>query len=70
MGGNNGGARNNPRPSVLLEEQTFSKEASSAWLKRELDKGLSSRPSGPASKEFWDQLRDRIRADSTAGYDA
>jgi putative addiction module CopG family antidote len=54
----------------LLEEKAFSKEASSAWLKQELDKGLSSRPSGPATKEFWDQLRDRLRADSTPAYDA
>lgn len=32
------------------------------WLKRELDRGLSSRPSAPATGAYWEQLRNRVRA--------
>ena len=45
----------------LLEEKASSPEADSAWLKQELDKGLSSRPDGPVTRPFWDQLRARVR---------
>ncbi len=48
----------------LLEEQHLSWEATSAWLKQELDKGLSSKPSEPISKEYWEGLRSRLRAES------
>ena len=53
-----------PRPACgrLLEEQALSHQASAAWLKQEIDKGLSSRPAEPATKAFWDSLRDRLRA--------
>jgi len=46
----------------LLEEQSVSHEASVAWLKQELDKGLSSRPSEPVTKAFWQGLRERLEA--------
>lgn len=46
----------------LLEEKASSPEADSAWLKQELDKGLSSRPAEPATPRFWNQLRARVRA--------
>jgi len=46
----------------LLEEESLSKEASIAWLKQELDKGLKSRPSEPATKEYWRDLRAGLRA--------
>jgi antitoxin ParD1/3/4 len=53
----------------LLEEKAHSPEATSAWLKQELDKGLSSRPSEPVTKQFWDQLRARLRAYPSPGND-
>jgi Arc/MetJ-type ribon-helix-helix transcriptional regulator len=42
----------------------------SDWLKQELDKGLSSRPGEPLCKEFWEQLRNRVRAATASGNDA
>jgi antitoxin ParD1/3/4 len=51
----------------LLEEKSHSLEATHAWLKQELDKGLSSRPSEPVTKPFWDQLRSRFGASPSAG---
>jgi antitoxin ParD1/3/4 len=54
----------------LLEEQAYSKEATIAWLKQEIDKGLSSRPSEPVTRQFWDRLRDRLRADRAPGNEA
>ena len=46
----------------LLEERADSQEAVSAWLKQEIDKGMSSRPSEPVTKEFWQRIRDRLAA--------
>ena len=51
----------------LLEEKARSPEATSAWLKQELDKGLSSRPAEPATRQFWDQIRARLRANPGPG---
>jgi antitoxin ParD1/3/4 len=51
----------------LLEERS---ESGVTWLKQELDKGLSSRPSEPASKEFWNSLRERLRAKSVPDHEA
>jgi putative addiction module CopG family antidote len=48
----------------LLEEQSLSTDAAKAWLKQEIDKGVESKPSEPATKEFWEGLRDRLRAAS------
>lgn len=53
----------------LLEQKSHSLEATHAWLKQELDKGLSSRPSEPVTKQFWDQLRARVGASPSAGND-
>jgi putative addiction module CopG family antidote len=46
----------------LLEERYHSREESTAWLKQEIDRGMSSRPSEPVTKEFWQQIRDRLTA--------
>jgi antitoxin ParD1/3/4 len=54
----------------LLEEQSLTEEASIAWLKQELDKGLSSRPSEPVTQEFWHDLRVRLNAESVSGNEA
>jgi len=54
----------------LLEERFHSQEACGDWLKQELDKGLESRPSEPITKEFWNQLRARIRAGQALGNDS
>ncbi|AWM40151.1 hypothetical protein GobsT_14170 [Gemmata obscuriglobus] len=51
----------------LLEGQAHSREADSAWLKQELDKGLSSRPGEPITRQFWDQLRARVRTRAGRG---
>jgi hypothetical protein len=52
----------------MIEDSSFSPSenrafhpAAAAWLKRELDRGLCSRPSAPATKGYWEQLRNRIR---------
>jgi putative addiction module CopG family antidote len=41
----------------LLEEESYSREASIAWLKQEIDRGVNSRPSEPITKEYWARLR-------------
>lgn len=46
----------------LLEERSQSEDVVRAWLKQEADRGLSSRPAEPATRQFWDRLRDRLRA--------
>lgn len=51
----------------LLEGQVHSPAALGAWLKQEIERGVSSKPSEPATKEFWGRLRDRVRADSGSG---
>jgi antitoxin ParD1/3/4 len=51
----------------LLEEKSHSLEATQAWLKLELDRGLSSWPSEPVTKQFWDRLRARLGASPSAG---
>lgn len=53
----------------LLEEQSHSREATAAWLKQEIDKGLNSKPSEPVTKRFWNQLRTRLSADQIPGDD-
>jgi putative addiction module CopG family antidote len=47
----------------LLEQETDTRKATVDWLKQEIDKGLNSRPSEPATKQFFDQLRARLGAD-------
>ncbi|HEX4607133.1 MAG TPA: type II toxin-antitoxin system ParD family antitoxin [Urbifossiella sp.] len=54
----------------LLERQEHSPEATRAWLKQELDKGLESRPAEPVTEAYWDLLRDRVRARTASGDDA
>lgn len=54
----------------LLEEQAHSREAAHAWLKQELDRGLSSKPAAPVTAEFWDHRRARVRADAASDRDA
>ena len=53
----------------LLEDQSLSVEATKAWLKQEIDKGVSSKPAAPVTKEFWNGLRDRLRAAPNPGND-
>jgi putative addiction module CopG family antidote len=48
----------------LLEGQVHSPDDLGEWLKQEIERGVSSKPSAPATKEFWDRLRERVR---TAG---
>ena len=52
---------------LLLDEQQTSSEMSAAWLKQELDKGLSSRQSEPITPQFWNGLRDRLRTEANTG---
>jgi antitoxin ParD1/3/4 len=54
----------------LLEEQSHFQEPPTDWLKQELDKGLGSRPGEPVTKEFWEQLRNRVRAATVPGNEA
>jgi len=54
----------------LLEEQFHSRESFHEWLKMELDKGLDSRPGEPATKEYWNRLRDRVNADLASRHGA
>src|SRR5580704_5542111 len=49
----------------LLEERYHSREALTSWLKQEIDKGMSSKPSEPVTTEFWQQIRDRLSAGSS-----
>jgi antitoxin ParD1/3/4 len=44
----------------LLEERYHAREALTGWLKQEIDKGMSSRPSEPVTTEFWQRIRDRL----------
>lgn len=53
---------------ALLEAK--SQETMRTWLKQELDRGFESKPSEPATKQFWDQLRDRLRAGQPSANDA
>ena len=53
----------------LLEGQIHSPDALGAWFKQEIERGVSSRPSDPATKEFWDRLRERVLADNGPGRD-
>jgi hypothetical protein len=46
----------------MLEERYHSREALTGWLKQEIDKGMSSRPSEPVTEEFWQQIRNRLAA--------
>ena len=46
----------------LLEGQVRAPDELGAWLKQEIERGLCSRPSDPATQAFWDGLRDRVRA--------
>jgi putative addiction module CopG family antidote len=46
----------------LLEEESLSREATAAWLKQEIDKGVNSKPSEPITKEYWAGLRDYLHA--------
>jgi antitoxin ParD1/3/4 len=46
----------------LLEEESLSRQASHAWLKQEIDKGVNSRPSEPITKEYWVGLRNYLHA--------
>lgn len=50
----------------LLESQFLSQETFHDWLKLELDKGLESPPGEPATKEYWDRLREQVRLDMAA----
>ena len=45
----------------LLEEHARNAEAAIAKVKQEIDEGLKSGPSEPATKEFWNQLRNELR---------
>ncbi len=53
----------------LLEEQSPAPELPADWLKREIDKGLNSRPAEPITPQFWEQLRSRLRAGIRSGDD-
>lgn len=53
----------------LMEGQAGTAEADRAWLKQELDRGLSSRPADPVTTQFWEALRDRVRAAPRPGND-
>ncbi len=53
----------------LLEEQSHAAELPADWLKREIDKGLESRPAEPITPQFWDQIRARLRAGTRPGDD-
>lgn len=53
----------------LLEEQSHWAVENADWLKQELDKGLSSRPSEPITTEFWTQIRQRLQATQAVGDD-
>jgi putative addiction module CopG family antidote len=44
----------------LLEERYHSREEMTSWLKQEIARGMSSRPSAPVTKQFWQQIRDRL----------
>lgn len=46
----------------LLEGQVRPPDDLGAWLKQEIERGLCSRLSDPATRAFWDGLRDRVRA--------
>jgi putative addiction module CopG family antidote len=48
--------------ALHLLERYHSREALTDWLKREIDKGMWSRPSEPVTTEFWQQIRDRLAA--------
>ncbi len=51
----------------LLEGQVSDPADLAAWLKQEIERGVSSRPAAPATQAFWDRLR-RI-ADPGPGHD-
>jgi len=51
----------------LLEEHSPPNETSGTQLKQEIDKGLSTTPSKPATKQFWHGHRERLRADDMPG---
>jgi putative addiction module CopG family antidote len=46
----------------MLEGQVHSHGDIAAWLKQEIERGVRSRPSAPATKEFWNGLRQRVQA--------
>jgi putative addiction module CopG family antidote len=48
----------------VLEERYHSREALTDWYKQEIDKGMRSRPSEPVTKEFWQQIRERLASGS------
>jgi putative addiction module CopG family antidote len=54
----------------LLEERYHSRETLAAWLKQEIARGMNSRPSEPVTKEFWQQIRDRLAAGHRPAHEA
>ncbi len=54
---------------LLQEKQDLSDEVTKAWLKQEIDRGVNSRPAAPATDEFWEELRDRLRTAAGFGHD-
>lgn len=54
----------------LLEQQALARADSIAWLKQEIDRGLSSKPSEPATAPFWAGIRERLRSQSQNRNDA
>lgn len=53
----------------VLEERYHSREKLTSWLKWEIDKGMASLPSGPVTKEFWQQQRNRLTARNHPGHE-
>ena len=55
----------------LLEERERQKAATLEWLRQEIQKGLDSGPAEPATPEYWQGLRDKLRqSHSTTGDNA
>jgi antitoxin ParD1/3/4 len=46
----------------LLEHEEQKREATLAWLRGEVRKGLDSGPPTPLADTFWDDLRSRLEA--------